>query len=218
MMAIQVHLAWFSRDDGGWIGEWRGRLPRPDLPAGLIGEARLLALNAWLHDQQRYIAPQASAHETIDQCWDRDRWDGCPSGGAVCLDVTRFAWPVGDHVWHRWDDRELALDWPESSGQRFIQVDDDLRVGAHLHSHRPARSVPGRRMLRVAGSQLEPFWGDLWGRFERRGAGWIFVPSDGLEASGRPLVSPAARSALAAADMFDLALLEQRDKELVTWR
>ena len=178
MRSIFIHLAWFNREDGGWIGEWAGHLPAPELPLGLIGESRILALNVWQQEHQRYITPDGSPFPMHDQLWDRNRWDECPAGGAVCLDVTRFAWPVGDHVWHHFDERTLSLDWPESSGQRFIQLDNTMTVHGLLHSHRPARSVAGRTILRITGTSLNPFWSELMGgHFEQHPLGGRFLPN-----------------------------------------
>src|SRR3990167_4046066 len=176
MRSVFIHLAWFNHEDGRWIGEWAGALPAPTIVPGLIGEARLLALNAWQQEHQRYITPDGSPFPMHDQLWDRNRWDECPAGGAVCLDVTRFAWPVGDHVWHVWDDHHQALDWPDD--YRFIEVDTDLKVIAHQQSHRPVRSaVPGQRVLLISGTSLEPFYDDLWGQFVQRDGTWGFQPT-----------------------------------------
>lgn len=197
--AIYVHLAWFNVGNGRWIGEWAGYAQSPERIQRLFGERRLHALDQWVHHIQRRITPYGSEWYTVDAEWDVDRYDACPVGGAVCLDVTRFGWPVGDHIWHRWDDLHRLLDWPDSSGHRFIEIDvRTLRVEAQQHSHRPLRdAVPGQKVFDITGTPLERAWGGIHGRFVQRGNGlWGFEPDTGYDRAGRPLVLPAERKTL----------------------
>lgn len=99
----------------------------------------------------------------------------------MSLDVTAFGWPVGDHVWHRWDDTRRFLDWPEARIHRFIELDrQSLAVMAQQESHRPVRSsIPGRVVIDITGTPLEAFHGDLIGRFVPCDTGWRFEPYAG---------------------------------------
>ena len=54
------HLVWFRVETGGWLGEWYGALPAPQVPPPLIGDARLMFLNACLQQAQRAISPFGS--------------------------------------------------------------------------------------------------------------------------------------------------------------
>ena len=127
---------------------------------------------------QRGITPFGSIWQTIDQEWDIESWDATATAGAVCLDVARFGWPVGDHRWNIWNDTQRLLDWPESSVHRFIEVQmDTMEVIANQSSHRPVRpGWPGRLVLDITGSRLEPFHGEIFGRFVRRDEGWYLDP------------------------------------------
>ena len=214
---VYIHLAWFLRRSvvgDQWIGEWAGYAPTPsDQVLRRSGNARLRALDCWTHEVQRRITPYWAAWPTVDSMWDADRYDACPTGGAVCLDVTRFGWPVGDHVWHRWDDLHRALDWPDSSGHRFIEIDiPTLRVVAQQHSHRPVRDAgPGQKVLDITGTAFERAWGGIHGRFVRMDNGlWGFESSDEVMPSGRPMVLPAERQLLTEApiDLFQLATVK----------
>lgn len=223
---VYVHLAWFLRrsvreDVGQWIGEWAGYVSAPHEPIlRRSGDARLRALDRWTHDVQRLITPYGSAWETVDSTWDANRYESCPEGGAVCLDVTRFGWPVGDHVWHSWDDLHRSLDWPEASGHRFIEIDvATLRVVAQQHSHRPVRdAVPGQKVFDITGTPFERAWGGIHGRFVRRENGlWRFDPSNDVMSSGRPLVLPAERKILTEMplDLSPLAIVQDREAILL---
>lgn len=168
---VYRHFAFFSRPTSRWVGEVAGYVPYPDLPRR--GPQREIALARW---QTAAIRGMGTQTEIVDQVWDHGR---IQSEQTVGLDVTRFAWPVGDHIWHRWIDLEQMLDWPESSGHRFIEVDGStLQIRAQQHSHRPVRSaVPGQYVLDITGTALEPYWGWLWGRFVLRPDGIGFEPS-----------------------------------------
>ena len=156
-MMVTRHFAWFRCETGAWIGEWQGRVPAPEIPPELIGDARQIVLNAWLQRIASVISPAiAPAHVsgagrvdlmpsghasvsgaqvandasalknasvylgachapivTLDATWDLDAWDDCPPGGAVCLDVTLYCWPVGDFYWAVFDGVDQLLDFRE---------------------------------------------------------------------------------------------------------
>lgn len=213
-----VHLAWFLRrasPGGQWIGEWAGYAPMPhETILRRHGEARCRALDQWTHAVQRYITPEGAAWPTVEAIWNADRYEACPTGGAVCLDVTRFGWPVGDHVWHRWDDITRELGWPDASGHRFLEIDvPTLLVLGQVHSHRPVRdAVLGQKVFDITGTPFEWAWGGIHGRFVRRDNGlWGFEPSEAMSRSGRPLVLPAERKVLteASLDLRPLATIRE---------
>lgn len=168
------HFAFFSRLTGAWLGEVAGYVPYPDVPTRLGDEARRRALARW---QMAAIRGLGTCYEVLDELWD-EAFGRVPSEQTVALDVTRFAWPIGDHVWHRWDDIERFLDWPEASGHRFLEVDTTtLDVVAQVHSHRQVRdAVPTQHVVDITGTAYEPYWGSIWGRFVRRCDRWNFEP------------------------------------------
>lgn len=201
-MGVVRHFAWFRRDTGRWLGEWKGELPAPDVDPLVLGDARLRVLNDWQHDVQADLVPVILPNGAVvfdadgKQQWDLGAWHACPPAGAVCLDVTRCGWPVGDHRWHVWDDAALDLDWPESSVHTFIRVrPDTLEVVGNNRSHRPVRA-PGLLVLDITGTPLAEHYGHICGWFVRRGTRWGFRPLQ--EVAGRPLPR-AERKAIAAA-------------------
>lgn len=170
---IYRHFAFFSRLTGGWLGEIAGHVPHPDLPAYLRGDRRARLMEQW---QVAAIRGLGTTTEAVGQLWSPSM-SRVPFDQQVALDVTRFAWPIGDHIWHRWCDVDQMLDWPDVSGHRFIEVDDALRVVAQQHSHRPVRcGVPGQHVIDITGTALEPYWGWLWGQFVPKADGWGFEP------------------------------------------
>lgn len=172
------HLAWFRVDTGECLGEWSGRVPPPIIPHGLVGDARLGLLNEWLQQVQRVITPSGSPYEMQAQTWDLDAWDDCPDGGAVCLDVTMYGWPVGDFVWAVFDGVDRLLDFRET--RTYIQMTPALAtIDANSRSHRPVRSTPIKLIADITGTPLEPFAGQLFGRFVRRDGRLVFEPSAG---------------------------------------
>jgi hypothetical protein len=199
---VYRHFAWFERRGGRWIGEWAGFVPEPvDEP-----------LEAWMHRVQAGISPAACVWQTVEDAWDRDRWAACPAGGAVALDVGQFGWPVGDHVWHRWDDVDRRLDWPESSSHAFIEVDlETLTVIANQRSHRPVRPCQaGRAVLDITGTAWEPMCGRIFGQFVWRGTRWGFEP---LRRPARGLMPAPVRAALAAGAVPFTVEFETRARE-----
>lgn len=161
------HLAWFNAQTGDWIGEWQGLVPAPVVPPALLGEARLTLLNAWLHAVQARITPGGAAYPTHGELWNRDAWDDCPPGGAVCLDVTLYAWPVGDFIWARFDHVDRRLEFPEM--RRYLQVaPDTCCLDANTESPRPVRSTRAKAVLDITGTPLEAFYGQLFGSLVRR--------------------------------------------------
>lgn len=169
------HFAWFRQEDGRWIGEWQGRVPAPVVPPSLTGEARLMVLNEWLQQVQRGITPFASAYATSAQAWDLDAWDDCPPGGAVCLDVTMYNWPVGDFSWSVFDGVDRLLDFREM--RTYLQLTPaTATLDASLHSPRPVRSMPQKLVADVTGTPLAPWIDQLHGRLVRRDGRIVFEP------------------------------------------
>lgn len=210
---VYIHVAWFSCITGRWIGEWSGYVPAPRPMPGLRGEAYLAFLDEWTqHVIGRYVAPHYSNWPTVDQVWNRTAFEACPDDAAVCLDVSRFDWPVGDHIWHRFDYVRRELDWPQSSGHKFLEIDlRTLQVVAQQHSHRPVRDgVIGQKVFDLTGTAFEPLWGSIWGRFVRRGDLWGFEPTEQSMPTGAPLVLPQERKALMEA-AIDLSPLIERE-------
>lgn len=212
------HFAWFRRDTGQWLGEWRGLVEPPAIDPSIVGDERLRQLDVWQQQRASELAPMFTAIGVLadadgDQVWNIAAWHDCPDAGAVCVDVTRFGWPVGDHVWHVWDDAAQSLDWPESSMHTFIEVQmNTLEVVGSQQSHRPVRDrVPGRRVFDITGSPLAAHYGRIHGRFVWCGDRWGFEPSRRRRWTwagfGRPFVPAALRRELAAArvdlDLFD---------------
>ena len=187
------HLVWFDVGTGAWIGEWCGRVPAPVIPAALIGDARLLLVNEWLQQTQRLITPSGSPYQVRAQAWDLDAWDDCPTGGAVCLDVTMYGWPVGDFVWAQFDGVDRILDFRES--RRYLQLTPaTLTLDANTESARPVRSLPEKCVLDITGTPLEPFYGRLFGRVVRRG-GALALEGGPPDAGCSPLVQHALEAA-----------------------
>lgn len=179
-------MAWFRLEDGQWIGEWQGVVPSP--PLSLLaqrGDAREMGMNAWLHDTQRLITPSGSPYDVQAQCWDHDAWEDCPSGGAVCVDVTRFQWPVGDQSFHRWNTMDGGIEYPDT--RQYIQVDrNSQHIDANQVSSRPIRSTAQKAILDITGTALAPFHGLLTGHFTNKHGRWMLVGapehvSDGIQ-------------------------------------
>src|SRR3990167_9149155 len=206
---IYRHFAWFHRHTGLWLAEWAGDVPAHLVPPELIGDDRLRDLNIW---QQKIVAQiKLGRYPASAELCHAERWDACGPGEAVCLDVTQFGWPIGDHVWHGWNDTDRRIDWQESSMHVFIEVDrSTLRVVANQRSHRPIRdAVVGQHVIDITGTPLAAYHGQIWGRFvwredEQR---WGFEPQQtapmsqwgrlfGLQAP--QTVSPAVRLSLMA--------------------
>ena len=170
------HFAWFRMQDGQWIGEWTGHVPSPTVPASLIGDARLMLLNEWTQQTQRGITPFASAYETTAQAWDLDAWDDCPPGGAVCLDVTMYNWPVGDFVWAVFDGVDRLGDFREM--RTYLQLTPaTAMIDAVAKSPRPIRDKPTKLIADITGTSLEPFAERLMGRLVRRDGRIVFEPN-----------------------------------------
>lgn len=169
------HFAWFRVEDGRWIGEWAGRVPAPVVPPSLMGDARLMVLNEWLQQVQRGITPFASAYETTAQAWDLDAWDDCPPGGAICLDVTMYTWPVGDFQWSVFDGVDQLLDFREM--RAYLELTPaTAMLDASVRSPRPIRSTAQKLVADVTGTRLEPWIDQLHGRLVRRDGRIVFEP------------------------------------------
>lgn len=205
------HFAWFNAETGRWIGEWAGHVPAPRIAGRVTGERRHLLLNDWQQAVQRLITPAGSPYPAADEVWDERAYDDCPDGGAVCLDVTSFAWPVGDHIWHRFDAVSLGLVW--GPDHRFIQIDvERMEVDVNSQSSRPVRSTPSKCVIDITGTPLEALHGHLFGRLTREGRGWILaaaprttgalMPADDALA---PLVTEALESARLELDLATVA-------------
>src|SRR3990167_7363653 len=138
------HFAFFSQSDGSWIREWADDVPAPRIPAWVGGPIRLALLDRW--------ATRVSQ----------------PRPGELGLDVSQYAWPVGDFRWSRFDvvDRRLDLVEPHY----WIEGDVVTRsLVANTQSARPVRSHDTRLLLDVTGTPLQPLHGQLFGAIEREG-------------------------------------------------
>lgn len=175
---VERHFAWFRAETGAWIGEWRGRVPAPAIPPVAIGHARQMLLNDWTQQTQRLITPTRSPYEMQSQAWDLDAWDDCPAGGAVCLDVTMYGWPVGDFAWAIFDGVDRLLDFRQM--RTCLQVTPaTVTLDAVARSPRPIRSTADKLIGDITGTSLEPFADHLFGRFVRRQGRIVFEPSAG---------------------------------------
>ena len=150
------HFAWFIVETGAYIGEWQGRVPAPVVPQHLIGDARLMVLNEWQQQIQRGITPFASAWPTTAQAWNLDAWDDCPPGGAVCLDVTMYCWPVGDFQWAVFDGVDRLIDFREMRAYLEVTPQTAMR-DASVRSPRQVFSTPQKLVVDVTGTPLDPF-------------------------------------------------------------
>ena len=206
MSKVLRHLAWFNVETGGWIGEWQGAVPAPVIPPALIGDARLMLLNEWLQQVQRGITPFASAYPPTAQAWDLDAWDDCPPGGAVCLDVTMYNWPVGDFYWAVFDGVDRLLDFREM--RAWLELTPATAIlDASVRSPRQVRSMPQKLVADVTGTPLEPWIDQLHGRLVRRDGRIVFEPFE----SGLP-----EAVVLSITDRNDdLALLRSLEREAV---
>lgn len=173
------HFTWFNVEDGRWIGEWNGFVPAARVPHTLVGDGRTLALNEWVQQTQRLITPAGSPYRMSEQVWDMDAWDDCPAGGAVCLDVTKHDWPVGDFVWAVFEGVDRLLDFREM--RTFIQVTPSTGfLDATAESGRPVRSKPSKLVADISGTSLQPFARLLTGgQFVRRDGRIVFRPAPG---------------------------------------
>jgi len=134
-----------------------------------------MLLNEWTQQTQRGITPFASAYATTAQAWDLDAWDDCPPGGAVCLDVTMYGWPVGDFYWSVFDGVDRLIDFREM--RAYLQLTPaTATLDASLHSPRIARSTPQKFITDVTGTPLEPWIDQLHGRLVRRDGRIMFEP------------------------------------------
>lgn len=175
---VARHLAWFNVEDGRWIGEWEGQVPAAVVPPSLIGDARLMLLNEWTQQTQRLITPNGSPYEMQEQAWDLDAWDDCPPGGAVCLDVTMYGWPVGDFQWACFSGVDRLLDFRDM--RAYLEVTPQIAMlDASVRSPRQVFSTPTKLIADVTGTALEPFVGQIHGRFARRDGRIVFLPSPG---------------------------------------
>lgn len=172
------HLAWFHTRTGVWIGEWAGRVPAPLVPSWAGPDARARALNRWLHATQTRITPAgcADTYHAVDQVWSLDAWDDCGPGEAVCLDVTLFAWPVGDHRWHVWDDTDRRLLWPEV--KLNIQI-TSARIGANGSGSRPVMSSRDKLVIDITNTPAAAFHGQLFGQLRRDDNGRVVLQPGG---------------------------------------
>ena len=158
------HFAFFRQLTGEYIREWAGPVPAPSAWVTRLGWPWLL--NRWA--------------TLVSQ----------PQRGEIGLDVTHIGWPVGDFCYCTCDvvDRRLDCGPP----RHYIEV--HLTTGeivANQESHRPIRSaVPGQRVLDITGTALEPYHGQLFGRFVPFEGRLIFEPARHV---------PRLRKALAAA-------------------
>lgn len=175
MEMIERHFAFFDRVKGCWLGEWRGVVPSPDIPLAITGDARLGFMDQW---QQR-VTQNLHRFKVDAAIFDQPAFDACPKDGAVCLDVTRFGWPVGDHIWHKWNDVDRFLDWGDD--HTFIEIDTGQRqIVANQKSHRPIRSSQGRCIIDITGTALASYYGSIFGTLEKGSKGWMIRPHEYL--------------------------------------
>ena len=185
-MMVERHFAWFRLEDGQWLGEWQGHVPPP--PAHLlmqVGDARMIGMNAWLQETQRFITPMGSPYDVREQCWDQDAWDDCPDGGAVCVDVTKFNWPVGDQYFHQWNTLDGGIEYPDM--RHYIQLDRASKyIDANQSSSRFIRPTEQKALLDITGTALAPFHGSLHGQLTHENGRWLLTGapahvSDGIQ-------------------------------------
>lgn len=173
--AVYRHFAWFHRLEGHWLAEWAGHVPSPDINPTLIGESRLMALNQWQQEVIKSIF--LGECDELQSIVDVMSWDACEPEGAVCLDVTQFNWPVGDHRWHEWNDVSHSLDWKQA--RKFIEIEPldscTMRIVANQSSHRPVRAATqNRRIGDVTELPFSKHHGNLFGLFVKQGDKWLF--------------------------------------------
>ena len=139
-----------------------------------------MLLNEWTQQTQSRITPNGSPYPMTAQAWDLDAWDDCPPGGAVCLDVTMYGWPVGDFFWALFDGVDRLLDFREQ--RAYLELTPTTAIlDASVRSTRPMRSTPHKLVADVTGTPLEPWIDRLHGRLVRRGGRIMFEPfSPGL--------------------------------------
>ena len=174
----RVHLAWFRREDGQWLGEWAGQVPSPP-PQVLAsaGEQRIIGMNTWLHDTQMLITPSGSAYMCESEVWDMTAWDECPDGGAVCAETSRFKWPVGDHRYHQWDALNNGLDWPKDQ-HYFIEVNHASRmITSNQSGSRPIVSPQTATVLDITGTPLRELHGQVFGTLSECNGRLLIDPS-----------------------------------------
>lgn len=160
------HFAFFSQETGAYIREWRG----PVAPS-----------------------PRRATRDELD-AWATSV--SCPDDGEVGLDVTAIGWPVGDFCYCRLD---LAQDPPLlewGPPRHYVEIDlSTMAIVANQESHRPVRANPGRVVVDITGTALEPLWGSLFGRLRRRDGRIAVVPPRALGEAPMhldPLVLPEA--------------------------
>ena len=206
-MTVERHFAWFRVEDGHWIGEWEGRVYAPTVPPTVIGDARLMLVNKWLQHTQRAITPSGSPYPMTAQAWDLDAWDDCPPGGAVCLDVTLYRWPVGDFQWACFDGTDRLLDFREM--RAYLEVTPQTAMlDTSVHSPRQVFSTPQKFVADVTGTPLEPFVDQIRGRFVRRDGRIVFLPSPGCQVPEAIVQSLTDRNP-------DLALVQGLDRDVL---
>ena len=172
---VERHFAWFNVETGAWIGDWMGRVSAPVVAPSLIGDARRMFLHEWQQQATRYVTPSGSHDPDAQACWNLDAWDDCPDGGAVCLDVTMYRWPVGDFAWAVFDGVDRLLDFREM--RTYLEVTRArATLDASVRSPRLVRSTPQKLVIDVTGTILEPFSDRLFGRLVRRDGRLVFEP------------------------------------------
>ena len=176
MATVERHLAWLRVETGAWIGEWSGSLPFPVVPPFLVGDARMVLMNEWLHRAQRGITPYGSPHPVSEEAWDRDAWEDCPPGGAVCLDVTMYGWPVGDFRWSCFDGTDRVVDFRDV--RTYLEVSTETaQLDINLRSARQCLPTPTKLIADVTGTPMADLFGRLHGQLVRRDGRFVFLPS-----------------------------------------
>ena len=178
------HLTWWRVEDGQWLGEWKGHLPPP--PSHLLaqtGDARNIGLNAWLQDKQQMITPSGSPYDVSEQCWDITAWRDCPDGGAVCVDVSRFGWPVGDQYFHEWNTLDAGIEYPDE--RKYIQIDRATQsIDGNCRSSRFIRPTAEKAQLDITGTLLASFHGSITGKLSNENGRWMLADAPAHIAGG----------------------------------
>lgn len=171
---MTTHIAWFHRNEGHWVGEWKGRVPIPEFTSRMTGDERERVRNEWL----KGVIANLGDYECEAQEWDEEAWNAAEPGSLVALEVSAFGWPVGDQRWNFWNESFHGVDWDERSVHRFIEVDvKTRRVVANSESHRPIRPSSWTRVvIDITNHPIVAHFGQIWGSFENVDGAWVFVP------------------------------------------
>lgn len=149
---MQRHFAFFDQITGNYIREWKGPVPSPNIR--WWQRNRQVALDKWATDVSK------------------------PGQGEVGLDVTHIGWPVGDFCYCTFDPVDRRLEW--GPPRHYVEVSlDTLEVVANTESHRPIRdAVPNQHVFDITSTAWEPYFGHIFGRFQKINDQWTFLPNE----------------------------------------